>query len=71
MFVNERLESIMEKMARWYDVSVEFQDESIRNLHFTGDIKRHANFSIILKELTSSVNVNYKLNGREFILYMK
>mgnify|MGYP000987693408 FL=1 len=71
VFVNERLESIMEKMARWYDVSVEFQDESIRNLHFTGDIKRHANFSIILKALTSSVNVNYKLNGRELILYMK
>ena len=71
VFVNERLESIMEKMARWYDVSVEFQDESIRNLHFTGDIKRHANFSIILKALTSSVNVNYKLEGRELILYMK
>ena len=70
-FKQESLEKIMDVMARWYDVSVEFQDESIRNLHFTGDIKRHANFSIILKALTSSVNVNYKLNGRELILYMK
>mgnify|MGYP001136208924 FL=1 len=71
LFKNQSLEKIMDIMARWYDVSVEFQDESIRNLHFTGDIKRHANFSIILKALTSSVNVNYKLNGRELILYMK
>ena len=71
LFKNQSLEKIMDVMARWYDVSVEFQDESIRNLHFTGDIKRHANFSIILKALTSSVNVNYKLNGRELILYMK
>ena len=71
LFDNENLEDIMAQLARWYDVSVEFQDESIRNLHFTGDIKRHANFSIILKALTSSVNVNYKLNGRELILYMK
>lgn len=71
LFKNQSLEKIMDVMARWYDVSVEFQDESIRNLHFTGDIKRHANFSIILKALTSSVSVNYKLNGRELILYMK
>lgn len=71
LFKNQSLEKIMDVMARWYDVSVEFQDESIRNLHFTGDIKRHANLSIILKALTSSVNVNYKLNGRELILYMK
>lgn len=71
LFKNQSLEKIMDIMARWYDVSVEFQDESIRNLHFTGDIKRHANFSIILKALTSSVNVNYKLEGRELILYMK
>ena len=47
------------------------KNEKMKNLHFTGDIKRHANFSIILKALTSSVNVNYKLNGRELILYMK
>ena len=61
----------MNIMARWYDIEVEFQDESIRNLHFTGDIKRHADFSVILKALTSSVDVDYKLNGRELILYMK
>lgn len=37
LFKNQSLEKIMDVMARWYDVSVEFQDESIRNLHFTGD----------------------------------
>lgn len=71
LFKNQSLEQIMNIMARWYDIEVEFQDESIRNLHFTGDIKRHADFSVILKALTSSVDVDYKLNGRELILYMK
>ena len=66
LFKNQSLEKIMDIMARWYDVSVEFQDESIRNLHFTGDIKRHANFSIILKALTSSVNVKLQI-GRSRI----
>ena len=30
LFDNENLEDIMAQLARWYDVSVEFQDESIR-----------------------------------------
>lgn len=71
LFKNQSLEQIMDIMARWYDIKVEFQDESIRDLHFTGDIKRHADFSVILKALTSSVNVDYKLNGHELILYIK
>ena len=71
LFKNQSLEQIMNIMARWYDIKVEFQDESIRDLHFTGDIKRHADFSVILKALTSSVNVDYKLNGHELILYIK
>ncbi|MFR7874966.1 MAG: DUF4974 domain-containing protein [Butyricimonas paravirosa] len=33
---NQSLEKIMDVMARWKDVSVEFSC-SIRNLHFTGD----------------------------------
>lgn len=69
LFKNQSMEKIMDIIARWYDIKVEFQDEAIKTLHFTGDIRRHADISIILKALTSSVNVNYKLNGRELILY--
>lgn len=40
VFVNERLESIMEKMARWYDVTVFFQDESLKDLRFDCNMRR-------------------------------
>lgn len=69
LFKNQSMEKIMDTMARWYDIRVEFQDESIKTLHFTGDIKRHADISVILKALTSSVNVDYELNDRKLILY--
>jgi len=69
LFKKQSLEKIMDIMARWYDIRVEFQDEAIKKLHFTGDIKRHADISVILKALTASVNVGYKLNDRELILY--
>lgn len=41
VFVNERLESIMEKMARWYDVTVFFQDESLKDLRFDCNMRRY------------------------------
>ena len=34
MFVNERLESIMEKMARWYDLNRVFKMRSLKDLRF-------------------------------------
>lgn len=70
VFKNQSMEKIMSSMARWYDIKIEYRDETIKTLHFTGDIKRHADISVILKALTSSVNVSYKLNGRELILYI-
>ncbi|MBS7199551.1 MAG: DUF4974 domain-containing protein [Bacteroidales bacterium] len=69
VFKNQSMEKIMKIMARWYDIKIKYEDETIKTLHFTGDIKRHADISVILNALTSSVNVNYTLNGRELILY--
>ena len=71
LFKNQSLEQIMNIMARWYDIKVAFQDESIKHLHFTGDIKRHEDFSVMLEALTSLVNVEYKLENRELTLYRK
>lgn len=71
LFKNQSLEQITEIMARWYDINVTFQDESIKHLHFTGDLRRHEDFSVMLEALTSLVNVDYRLENRELILYMK
>ena len=40
VFVNERLESIMEKIERWYDVSVYFQNDSLKDVRFYGNVER-------------------------------
>lgn len=69
VFKNQSMEKIMSIMARWYDIKIRYEDETIKTLHFTGDLKRHTDISVILKALTSSVNVNYKWNNHELILY--
>jgi len=50
-FENERLESIMKKVSRWYNVDVEFQDQSKKDVAFGGYISRFSNISKVLKML--------------------
>ena len=47
-FDNENLVSIMKKIARWYDVDVEYKG-NIPMRKFTGDISRDVNLSELLK----------------------
>ncbi|HVU54717.1 MAG TPA: FecR domain-containing protein [Puia sp.] len=60
LFVNEDIHSIMRKLARWYDVKVEYS-RSLKNKSFDGSISRNRNISEVLKlmELTKSVHFTY------------
>lgn len=69
LFRNQSVEKIMDILSRWYDIEVEYRNESIKNLHFTGDIRRHADIAVILNALTASVNVKYRLENRKLTLY--
>ena len=69
LFRNQSVGKIMDILARWYDIEVDYRDESIQNLHFTGDIRRHADLTVILNALTASVNVRYTLANRKLTLF--
>lgn len=65
---NESLESIMAKIARWYDVDVEYQDKPGSDLTFSGKISRSREISGILKMLEYTGDVHFKLEGRKVIV---
>ena len=71
VFVNERLESIMEKMARWYDVTVFFQDESLKDLRFDCNMRRYADIRDLFFFLEKTLNVWFALNGRTVVISKK
>ncbi|MBB6502523.1 FecR family protein [Pedobacter cryoconitis] len=50
-FDEERLESVMKKISRWYNVEVEFQDPSKKDVVFGGYISRFSHISKVLKML--------------------
>ena len=51
MFNNEPLGNIMDKVARWYDVKVVYEDEGLKKAEFLGTISKFENISKVLSML--------------------
>lgn len=70
-FVNERLESIMEKIERWYDVSVFFQNDSLKDVRFYGNVERYADIRDLLFFLEKTSDVRFSVKDRTIIVSNK
>ena len=62
-FNDEDLGSILRKLSRWYNVKVFFQNPSIKNIRFTGEMKRFEDFVIILNLLELGSGVEFQVKG--------
>lgn len=65
IFDNDDLESIMRKIARWYDVEVYYPETPRKNLHFGGVVSRSRKISAVLKIMQSEGQVSFKTQGRK------
>jgi len=70
-FNDEDLGSIMRKLSRWYDVKVFFQNPSIQNIRFTGEMKRFDDFSTILDLLELGSDVEFEVKGNVLTVNQK
>lgn len=63
-FNNSTLEEITMRLAREYNVNFVFEDEQLKNLHFTIDMPKHADLNRILSNIRfSSDQVNFVTKG--------
>lgn len=67
IFDDENLESIMRKIARWYDMEVYYQDKPQKPSSL-GILSRDKKLSALLKILQSSGEVHFKVEGRRIIV---
>jgi transmembrane sensor len=63
VFNDEPLESIMRKVARWYDVDIQYGDID-KTQEFIGGISRFSNVSKVLQKLESTKMVRFKIQGK-------
>ena len=64
LFENERLENILNELARWYNVDIFFENQTVREERFSVDIQRHEDFEEVLRliERTGTVKITIKEN---------
>ena len=67
IFNDEPLESIMRKVARWYDVAIIYEGVN-RQEPYGGSFSRSANVSGVLKTLELTGGIHFKIQGRKIIV---
>ena len=63
VFRDQMLGDIMETLSKWYDVQVTFSDEELKNLRFTGNLERHADFGDILGKIERTNEVTFEITN--------
>jgi transmembrane sensor len=67
VFDNESIQSIMLKIARWYNVDVVYQGKMNKS-NFGGTISRYKSIDVVLKALETTGSVHFKIEGRRIIV---
>jgi transmembrane sensor len=68
VFKAENLKSIMRKIARWYNVEVEYQDNVPQDVELEGLVSRSRSITEVLKLMESTDKVHFKFEGRKIIV---
>lgn len=70
-FEDETLDNIMKSISRWYDVRIEFTDDSLKTARYGFVTTRLANISALLKLIEDTGDVHFKLEGTTIIVSKK
>ncbi|MBE9599379.1 FecR family protein [Pedobacter sp. MC2016-24] len=68
-FNNEKQESIMRKISRWYNIQVEYADQEAKNVVYYGTMSRFEKISQVLQKFEQTGEVSFDLKGNKLIVY--
>jgi len=63
-FRNEALPSVMRKLARWYNVDIQFQGQIDQTTTFSGVVSKYDQISKVLTLMEKSEGLHFKIEGR-------
>lgn len=66
-FVSEDIESILRKIARWYNVEIVYQDELV-NKQFSGSFSKFDNVAKVLQTIQLTNTIHFKIEGRRILV---
>jgi ferric-dicitrate binding protein FerR (iron transport regulator) len=68
IFENASLEEIMKILGKWYNVTFIYDSQEIKQIRYTGILKRYTNISRTLDFLESCEDVLFQLSGKTVII---
>lgn len=68
VFNNEKLEDIMVRLSRWYNVEVFFQNKESKKIRFSGDLARYEDFNSILEMIEMTEKVKFNIKNRSVLV---
>lgn len=71
MFNNEKQESILRKIARWYNVKVEYADEEAKDVMYYGTVSRFDKISQVLRKFEQTGEVRFDIDKNKITVYKK
>ena len=63
------LAEIMQILERWYGVNVIFQDESLKELEYTGSLERYDSINTFLQLLEKLKEIRYEIKKNTIVLF--
>lgn len=70
VFENSKLEHLMNVLAQWYDIkNVNYTKNSLRNIHFTGNLKRYGSIERIMEAIMMTCDVRIALDKDSITVY--
>lgn len=63
-FENEDLNTILENLARWYDVEIFYADPELKKLRFSVEMKRYESIETVLRKIEYTRKVRFMLRDR-------
>lgn len=68
-FHDETLDHIMTTLGRWYNVEIVYEDPALRQLTYTGTVKRYENINSFLDAFELTGDLSYQIKGRTIYLF--
>ena len=68
LFESQRLEDIMTLISKWYDVEVFYQNAGVKDIIFSGRLKRYENAETLLNVFESLGGVRFTVQGKTVVV---
>lgn len=66
-FTSFTFEEIVKKLERWYDFTMIYEEDDIRQMRFSGVINKHRPIEEMLRFLEKTTDIHFKISGKNIV----